>query len=91
MRAGQKHGSSVLLMVGSTSFCREVQAAKRVQADGAVPDTSLDNLSEFETNNIGSSTALRIFKTPVTEVYIGRYIDIYIIPNFLPTCNCPVD
>ena len=52
MRTGQKHGASTLLLVGSTSFYSEARTVKCGQADGAVPHTSVDNLSEMETNNI---------------------------------------
>lgn len=46
---GQKHRLSVLMMAGCTCFCQEARAAQCSQADGAVPDASLDNLSEVET------------------------------------------
>ncbi len=44
--AGQKHGALASFMAGCVCFCLEAWAAQCSQADGAVPDTSLDNLSE---------------------------------------------
>lgn len=70
--AGQKHGASALSMAGCTCFCWEARAAQCSQANGAVPDISLDNLSELETNNLSSLTKLIIFTPPVTEVCTDR-------------------
>ncbi len=76
---GQKDGASASSMAGCTCFCWEARAAQRSQADGTVPDTSLDNLSELETNNLSYLTKLRIFTPPVTEVYLGRCTDNYTV------------
>lgn len=70
---GQEHGASGLSMAGCTRFCREARAAQCSQADGAVPDISLDNL--LETNKISPLTNLSLFVPPVPDVYCGRCKD----------------
>lgn len=51
VRTGQKNGGSVWSMAGCIPPSSEAQAAQSSQADGAVPDASLDHLSEYETRN----------------------------------------
>lgn len=51
MRTGQKNGGSVLLMAGRVPLGWEARAAQISQADGAVPDASVDHLSQYETRN----------------------------------------
>lgn len=51
MRTGQKNGGSVLSMAGRVPLGWEARAAQISQADGAVPDASVDHLSQYETRN----------------------------------------